>query len=108
MKVSKFYNKILREIINKMFSFCQILGLHITPVHFYQPIPDTRRLKETLWTSKSDLTGVEMNERKQIELLSLFKSRFKDEYESFPKDKTSVPHQYYLNNGGFGPKYSSV
>ena len=53
-----------------------------------------------LWEKQSELVGVDLNERAQLDLLSCFVSRFKDEYESFPQGRTSVPHQYYVNNGG--------
>ncbi len=43
-----------------------------------------------------------MNEKKQIQLLNQF-LRFKGEYDSFPKNKTSKPHEYYLKNPNFGP-----
>ena len=32
-------------------------GFHLTPVHFYQPIPDTRTLSEDLWANESELAG---------------------------------------------------
>lgn len=76
-------------------------GFHITPVHYYEPIPDTTTLKDDLWKKQSELVGVNINERGQINLLSLFSSRFKGEYDSFPRNKTSIPYQYYVNNGGF-------
>src|SRR5262249_46280635 len=34
-------------------------GFHVTPVHFYQPIPDTRSLPETLWNRSSKLVGID-------------------------------------------------
>src|SRR5213079_1571293 len=36
-------------------------GFHVTPVHFYEPIPDTQSLPETLWKQPSDLVGINMN-----------------------------------------------
>lgn len=77
------------------------MGFHITPNHFYEPIPDTRKLKDKLWQEYSCLIGIDINEENQIKLLSLFASKFREEYECFPKNKTSVPYQYYVNNGGF-------
>lgn len=50
---------------------------------------------------KSELVGIDINEEGQIELLSAFSSKFKKEYESFPRSKTPVPYQYYVNNGSF-------
>ena len=54
-----------------------------------------------LWKEPSDLNGIDINEEEQIKLLAMFSSKFKDEYEKIPRDKTSIPHQYYLNNGAF-------
>jgi hypothetical protein len=44
-------------------------GFHVTPAHFYQPIPDTQSLPETLWTQPSELVGIDMNEAMQLDLL---------------------------------------
>jgi len=90
-----------KRIIKMMFLFWQRLGFHITPNHFYEPIPDTRTLKDDLWSKHSELVGIGLNEKKQLELLSLFVSKFKNEYDRFPKNKTSSPYEYYVNNGAF-------
>lgn len=74
----KIYYSILRLFLKKTFSFWQALGFHITPNQFYELIPDTRELK----------------------LLSEF-LKFKEEYEEFPRFKTSILYQYYVNNGSF-------
>jgi len=81
--------------------FCQRLGFHVTPNHYYQPIPDTKKLKDDLWSEHSALVGIDLNQAKQLELLSLFVSKFRTEYEQFPKSKTAIPYEYYVNNGSF-------
>lgn len=96
----KIYYSILRLFLKKTFSFWQALGFHITPNQFYEPIPDTRELKDELWQKHSELVGIEINEEKQLELLSEF-LKFKEEYERFPRFKTSILYQYYVNNGSF-------
>ena len=101
MGIKEILNKILRKFIKKTFPLWQMLGFHITPVYFEEPIPDTRKLKDDLWQKQSELIGIDMNETKQLELLSYFISKFKREYETFPRNKTSIPYQYYVNNGGF-------
>ncbi len=88
-------------LFKKIFLFCQRLGFHITPNHFYFPIPDTRTLKDKLWLRQSKLVGIDINENKQLELLTLFSSKFENEYNNFPMHKTQIPHQYYVNNGNF-------
>ena len=61
-------------------------GFHVTPVHFYQPIPDTQSLPETLWNRPSELVGIDMNDSVQLDLLRTHFPKFRDEYEQFPTD----------------------
>ena len=92
----------LDYFIKKTFPIWQSLGFHISLNNFYSPIPDTRTLKENLWSRHPELVGVDLNEKKQLELLSLFMSRFKIKYDKFPRNRTSTLHEYYVNNGFFG------
>ena len=100
-KTSRAYNWFLRGFIKKSFPIWQRMGFHVTPNHFYEPVPDTRTLREELWSKHSNIAGIETNEEGQINLLSQFSSKFKDEYENFPRLKTSAPYQYYVNNAAF-------
>ena len=100
-KISKVYNGVLRRIIKKTFLIWERLGFHITPNHFYELIPDTRTLKDELWLNQSELSGVNIDEEVMNNLLSKFSSKFKSEYESFPKTETSISYQYYVNNESF-------
>jgi Methyltransferase domain len=59
-------------------------GFHVTPVHFYEPIPDTQSLPETLWSQPSELAGVNMNDSTQLDLLRNHFSKFRDEYNNLP------------------------
>ena len=61
-------------------------GFHVTPVHFYEPIPDTQSLSETLWSQPSKLVGIEMNDSMQLDLLRNHFSKFREEYESIPAE----------------------
>jgi hypothetical protein len=58
----------------------------VTPVHFYEPIPDTQSLPETLWSQPSELVGIDMNESMQLDLLRNHFSKFRGEYETFPAE----------------------
>lgn len=91
----------IKIFCEKTFALWQSMGLHVTPNHFYQPIPDTRCLKDNLWQIKSSLPGINFNKAQQLELLSDFARLYKDEYEQIPKSKTNDPHQYYIDNGSF-------
>ena len=61
-------------------------GFHVTPVHFYQPIPDTQSLPETLWSQPRELVGIGMNDPMQLDLLRNNFQKFREEYENFPAE----------------------
>lgn len=88
-------------VFKRLFSLWERMGFHIILNHYYQPIPDTRTLKDELWVRHSELVGIDLNEQKQMQLLNQL-SRFQDESGSFPKNKTSKLWQYYINNPAFG------
>jgi len=73
-------------------------GFHVTPVHFHQPIPDTRSLPETLWNRPSKLMGIDMNDALQLDLLRKEFPKFRDEYEQFPTTPAEELWHFYLNN----------
>jgi hypothetical protein len=85
----------------KYFAFWENEGLHLTPVHFYQPIPDTRSLGEELWSGQSALPGVVIREEPQLELLESFVRDFRGEYEAFPKKSSGVPWEFHFDNPSF-------
>ena len=85
----------------RFFSLWEKRGYHVTPVHFYEPIPDTRAFKDDIFTCKSELPGIDMNSEGQIELLDRFASAYKQEYDSFPDAPTDLPDEYHFNNGFF-------
>lgn len=86
---------------NPWFNFFQRLGLHVTPVHYYQPIPDTRTLHEDLWRRGSTLTGLDVQEQAQLQLLRSFREQYVSEYDAFPLEPTATPHEFYYNNNYF-------
>jgi hypothetical protein len=86
------------ERIRYCFQIWERHGFHVTPVHFYQPIPDTGCLPETLWNRPSELAGINMNHPMQLDLLRNHFPKFRDEYEQFPTRPTENPAGFYLNN----------
>jgi hypothetical protein len=70
----------------KLFLDWERHGFHVTPVHFYEAIPDTRSLPETLWSQPSGLVGIDMNDSVQLDLLRNHFPKFRDEYENFPAE----------------------
>jgi hypothetical protein len=84
--------------IRELFQNWEKHGFHITPVHFYQPIPDTQSLPETLWERPSELVGIDMNDAMQLDLLRNHFPKFRHEYDHFPTEPTGERNQFYLNN----------
>ncbi len=96
----QFLAKLIAEYFlhdHTLFPVWEAHGFHITPVHFYSPIPTISELPEKLWTTPSELVGIELNEEKQIEFLERICVKFKGEYDTFPHNPTGLPHQYYFN-----------
>lgn len=90
-------------IFKKMFPLWQRLGFHITKNLYYEPVPDTRELKDELWQRYSELVGIDLNEKRQLILLANFVSKYKVEYSSIPLNWAPYfkIYQYYINNGNY-------
>lgn len=84
----------------EFFRLWEECGIHITPVHFYQPIPDTRTLAESLWNCPSELPGIDMNDAAQLDLLCNCFPRFRDDYEKLPIT-ADHPREFCLLNRCF-------
>lgn len=95
------YRLSLPRLVYKSFETWQRFGYHITPNHYSQPIPDTRRLAPSLWAQLSDLPGLEMREQQQIEMLRAFMLRYRAEYATLPLNPEGLAHRYYFRNGSF-------
>ena len=85
----------------EFFRFWERHGFHVTPVHFYQPIPDTRTLRDSLWNRPSKLVGIDMNDALQLQLLRDEFPKFRREYEMFPSEPTGESGRFHFNNGFF-------
>ncbi len=107
MEVSQFIATVLPRCVRsegfrEIFSFWERRGFHVTPVHFYQPIPDTQSLPETLWDRPSELVGIDMNDVMQLDLLRNQFPKFRGEYERWPTKPTGDPTRFYLRKRPFG------
>src|SRR6202022_4265264 len=83
-----------------VFDLGERLGVHVTPNHFYWPIPDTRRLPKSLWTRPGEMPGLDLREDEQLKLLEEL-ARFRAEYDTFPRQATGDPSQFHLENERF-------
>jgi hypothetical protein len=85
------------------FEFYQRLGVHVLRKHYYSPIPDTARLlaQPDLWSTPSELAGIDMNDAGQLTLLREVVPRYVDECR-FPVHPTGTSSDYYVSNQEFG------
>lgn len=88
-------------LTTKPFRFFRWLGIHLTPVHFYSPVPDIRELNASLWEKPSALPGIEMNDEAQRALMEECFARYQREC-NFAQQPTDVPHEFYTTNTYFG------
>ncbi len=84
----------------RYFRVWQRRGLHVTPVNFYQPTPDTRTFTADVFTRASELPGINMNDERQIELLHCL-AAFKQEYDALPRSPAGDAPRFYLENKSF-------
>jgi predicted O-methyltransferase YrrM len=87
--------------IKRSFGFWERHGVHVVPVHFYEPIPDTRLLDPALWTETRSLPGIDLRAEAQLQRLQDFAARYRSEYERFPRHATADATQYHEENGQF-------
>jgi predicted O-methyltransferase YrrM len=93
-----------------VFRVAENLGLHITPVHFYSPVPEAKALPAETWSRRPEMPGVRANTQKQLALLSTLARRFRKEYEAIParKPEGAPPHTYFSSNGYFDDMEGSI
>ncbi len=87
--------------IKRTFRLWQSLGLHVVRNHYYQPIPDTRTLKEKLWVVPESLPGVDLREAEQLKLLNRFHRTYGQELAELPLEQVATPFEYYVYNKRF-------
>lgn len=75
----------------RYFQLWQSRGYHIARVHYYEPTPDTRTLKDDLWSKPSDMVGVDMRVKSQLVLMEEFAERYKTEYEGADPITSGTP-----------------
>ena len=83
-----------------IFEYVERKDLHILPVHYYSPIPDTRELPEELWLR--DRLPIGFNLRIDPALVWLDQLRkFSSEYDQFPEKPCVDPHKYHLDQPAY-------
>ena len=106
--IFKIISKIIAEILPRKvmqhpsnFHLWESKGYHVTPVHYYSNIPDTRNFTPELYKKESNLSGIELNEKGQLSLLANFSEKYKDEYSDFSFTIKNNRQDFYFGNGAF-------
>ncbi len=83
------------------FAAWEAAGYHITPVHFYQPIPNTGELAQH-YPERTALAGIDWNTEAQLALLDQL-AQFAPETAAFPSHRPAdaSDETFYLDNGLF-------
>ena len=77
----------------ELFYYAENFGVHILPVHFYSPVPNTSELTDKTWEGY-DISDLHYNEEEFLSLLSKF-ARYKVEVEDIPFNATDKLEYYY-------------
>jgi len=91
----------VRRTIEHSFPLWERFRIHVTPVHFYSPLPNTRELAPEIWDAHSELVGIDMREDGQLELLGEISDAYRAEYSALPSRATSDEARYYVDNVSF-------
>lgn len=103
LKTSGAYGGYWRPWRGALFDAAERRGLHVTPVHFYSPIPDVGALPPAVWAPREAAPGIDLSIPSALALLAAFARDHGDEYRSFPREKLADRRRFTLANSGFGP-----
>lgn len=112
-KIKKFSPALIIKLINqyktgredlshfKFVDYWQTKGVTIIPNNFYQPVPDISSLHDKLFKKISQLSGINLNVKKQIRLLEKSFAKYSHECKGIPEKYTGVPHEFHFRNLAF-------
>lgn len=77
------------------------LGVHVVPVHFYQPLPDFANLPDSLWDDKGPPVGIDLPTDAMTQLVEAVGGCYGDELAAFPTTPhTDGPYYGYATHNG--------
>jgi hypothetical protein len=91
-----------RLLARPAFIFFERFGIHVTRVHYFSPVPDTRELRKDfhIWYREWTFTGVDFNLEEQLKLL-----------QALQRDKLGydkLPTYDEITSKGFGLGYGEI
>lgn len=85
------------------FDYAQARGLHILPVHYYSPVPDTRRLTGPPPDARLVLGAGDLDAERGAVLVENMGARFGREFVELATKAPRGPHDYDAANSAYGP-----
>ena len=99
-----FKNSARRE---RIFTLAESMGIHLMPVHFYSPVPDTTKIPESVWTERVDGTpGLRFQADSQLRLLREL-GAWSAELDDIPENPRDS-REFSWNNPAFCPGDAAV
>jgi hypothetical protein len=94
-------NPTFRSMLSPLFQAAQrCLGVSLTPLHFYFPVPDLKSFAGKDWNACRPCVGVDFRLQEQMERLHTNLLPFAPEW-TFPETSTGDKHEFHFNNGFF-------
>jgi hypothetical protein len=89
------------DVYPELYKALEREGIHLTPVQYYQPLPDTRTLDDALWEARSDPPGIDWNLDKQATELVRMAEKYASETFDWPDRASGGLAHFYFKNGMF-------
>src|SRR5262249_28046029 len=91
---------LMRKLLSdrRLFDYFAKYCYQILKYDYFSPIPDDQDLS---YLQDSQLIGIDLNEAAALTLLDDIVKPYKAEFNAFPMDETTSPHQFKLLNGSF-------
>lgn len=86
---------------SRLFDIAQAMGIHVIPVHFYSPIPDTSLLPSDLSDRQISSAGRLIEVESQLDFLRSLRAAA-DELSDIPESRRDDA-EFYWKNPAFGP-----
>ena len=112
-KILKFFIKCIYLFLNKFFkiNFTRVhffnyiylflekyFKLHLTRVHFYSPIPYSKEITEKDYNKIYNLSGIEINEKYQLDLINKLHSNYFNEFTPYKNKGLSLLDSFILHS----------
>lgn len=90
----RYISPLLNKLQKQSFKFFQKLGIHVMPVHYYSPVPDTNKISQRAWDQSP--TGLSLVANADLSILKDFRN-----YQEEFKELLNGLGGFKMDNGSF-------